>query len=168
MAHDFYTKYPEDKRAGQAKFFEMRALNNAEQMGSTNALARLQQLEKSKLADPNASEDERLQARFNEVQRKAEAKGEFGTPGFTDEMLKGLEELHKRFPGNGPTFYSSLCRLRRLQNPTRPKKVLQEVIDGNAPAQLKEMAKGTIAQNGSRLANPSTLNSRPLTVAKLT
>src|SRR5436190_13657888 len=71
LAKDFYTKYPEDKRAAQAKFFEMRCLNMADQMGATNAIARLQKLEQNKLSDPNASEEERVQIKFSEIRRKA-------------------------------------------------------------------------------------------------
>jgi thiol-disulfide isomerase/thioredoxin len=143
LAKDFYTKYPDDKRAGQAKFFEMRSLNMADRMGATNTVARLQNLEKSKLADPNASEDDKLQIRFSEIQRKASAKGEPGQAGFNDELEKGIRELQKEFPKR-PEPFQLLVQLAGFTDPEKSKQLLQEVVNSDAPAQVKESAKNTL------------------------
>lgn len=145
LAHEFYTKFPQDKRAAEAKFFEMRALNMADHMGATNAVARLQNLEKDKLNDPNVSPDERLQIRFSEIQRKANAKGEVGSPAFIDEMVKGVHELQKDFPTR-PELPQILLQLANMAEPDKAKQLLQEIVDGNAPAQVKEQAKSSLAK----------------------
>lgn len=145
VAHDFYTKYPEDKRASQAKFFEMRALNMADHMGATNAVARLKNLEKNQLSDPNASDDEKLGIRFSELQRKAEAKGGSGSPAFIDEMVKGIHELQKDFPKK-PELSQVLVQLASMAEPDKGKQILQEVVDSTAPAQVKEQAKSALAK----------------------
>lgn len=140
LARDFYTKYPDDKRAAQAKFNEMRSLNMAEEMGATNATARLNKLEEKKLADPNASEDERLEIRFAEAQRKAQAKGEFGTEGFNTELEKGVHELQKEFPKR-PELWQVLVQIAGSSEPAHAKKLLTEVINSTAPQNIKNSAK---------------------------
>jgi thiol-disulfide isomerase/thioredoxin len=139
LAHDFYTKYPDDKRAAQAKFFEMRALNMAERMGATNAVSRLQKLETSQLANPNATEDERLQIRFSEIQRKASAKGEVGEPGFNAELEKGIRELQKEFPKR-PEPSQMLMQLASFSKPEKAKQLLEEVVHGKSSVEIKARA----------------------------
>lgn len=150
VARDFYTKYPDDKRAAQAKFFEMRALNMAERMGATNATARLQTLEKKELANPNASEDERLSIRFSEIQRKAATKGEAGQAGFNTELEKGIRELQKEFPKR-PEMQQLLMQLASLSEPAKAKQLLEEVANGNAPDEIKQKAKATLAKMDSEM-----------------
>jgi thiol-disulfide isomerase/thioredoxin len=145
LAHDFYTKFPDDKRASQAKFFEMRALNMAERMGATNAVSRLEKLEKSKLADPNASQYDRLQVRFSEIERKATAKGEPGSAGFNAELEKGVRELQKEFPTR-PEIPQLLLQLASISEPDKAKQLLQEVINSNASDEVKQSAKASLAK----------------------
>jgi thiol-disulfide isomerase/thioredoxin len=144
LAHDFYTNYPEDKRASQAKFYEMRSLNMAERMGATNAVARLQKLEDKKLADPNASEDERFAVRFSEIQRNATAKGEFGTPTFNAEIEKGVRELLKEFPKR-PEPFQLLVQIAGFVDSDKAKDLLTEVVNSPvAPAKVKQSAQGAL------------------------
>jgi thiol-disulfide isomerase/thioredoxin len=145
LAKDFYTKYPDDKRAPQAKFYEMRALNMADQMGATNATARLQKLEESKLADPNAPEEERLQVRFSEVRRKAQAKGEFGTPGFNTELEKGVRELQKEFPKRQEPW-QLLMQIAGFSEPAHAKELLTEVANNAVKDEVVEAAKAQLAK----------------------
>jgi thiol-disulfide isomerase/thioredoxin len=145
LAHDFYTKYPKDKRADQAKFYEMRALNMAERMGQTNAVARLKKAEKAQLDDPNASPESRFQVRFSEIERDASAKGEPGSPGFNDTFEKGLRELKKEFPKQ-PEIPQLLVQLASFCEPAKAKQLAEEVVNSDAPEQLKEMAKSMVAK----------------------
>ncbi len=144
LAHDFYTKYPQDKRASQAKFFEMRALNMAERMGATNALPRLEKLEKSQLTDPNASEDERVTVRISEIVRTAQKKGEAGTTAFNTELENGVHEVMKEFPKSGEP-YKLLVELARLSEPDKAKQLLAEVANSSvAPEAAKGSAKESL------------------------
>jgi thiol-disulfide isomerase/thioredoxin len=156
LAKDFYTKYPDDKRAAQAKFYEMRALNMADQMGATNATARLHKLEENKLADPNSSEEEKLQIKFAEVRRKAQGKGEFGTPEFNTELEKGVRELQKEFPKR-PEPWQLLVQIAGFSDAAHGKELLTEVVNGSAPDEIKAQAKAQLGKM-DRVGKPLDLN----------
>src|SRR6185503_14269332 len=73
-AKDFYTKYPDHQMAKRAKQMELLLINESVQLGATNQLARLGELEAEKMKDPNLPEDERFALRAQQLQRRVNAK----------------------------------------------------------------------------------------------
>ena len=57
---DFYTRFPTDTHAADARKEEFELTGIAVRMGATNQMARLDAEEKVLLADPNLSEDDRF------------------------------------------------------------------------------------------------------------
>jgi thiol-disulfide isomerase/thioredoxin len=59
-AKDFYTRFPKDANAGQAKMMEFRFLVMTTEWGDTAQAPKLEAMEKSMLKDPALSDDERM------------------------------------------------------------------------------------------------------------
>jgi thiol-disulfide isomerase/thioredoxin len=97
-AQEFYTRFPTHEHAAEAKEREHYLLNAALQLGYTNAQARLEALEASRLTDPNLSEDERLQLRVQQIQRTAFKLGGEDSKVVLTELEKGARAIQKEFP----------------------------------------------------------------------
>ncbi len=98
---DFYTKFPKHEMAGEAKDREQYLLGVAVQLGNSNAIARLNELEAAKLKDPNLSEEERLQLRVTQLQRSIMGQLEKDPAAGLTQLEKGARDLMKEFPKNG-------------------------------------------------------------------
>src|SRR5213593_4134437 len=97
-ARQFYTKYPKHENADEAKEHEQGLLTLAARFGDTNATARLEKLEQTRLDDPNLPEDERLKLRVDRLQRDASARAAGDTDVMLTEMETGTRKLQKEFP----------------------------------------------------------------------
>ncbi len=98
---DFYTKFPKHEMASEAKDREQYLLGVAMQMGNTNVIARLNELESAKLKDPNLSEEERLQLRVTQLQRSVMSQADKNPSAALTALEKGARDLMKEFPKNG-------------------------------------------------------------------
>jgi thiol-disulfide isomerase/thioredoxin len=97
-AREFYTKYPKDARAEEAKQQEYRLLNVGVQLGATNRLKDVQALEAERLKDPNLDEDAKLELRMQQLQRSfAESKSEKQSENL-ENVEKSARTLQKEFP----------------------------------------------------------------------
>ena len=72
---EFYTQHPTSEHAEEAREQEYDLLNAAAKAGVTNALARLESLEASRLTNTSLPEEVRLQVRFEQMERVAGAAG---------------------------------------------------------------------------------------------
>jgi len=97
-ARDFYMKFPKHEMAGEARDREQYLLGVAIQLGQTNLVARLNELEDSRLKDPSLSEDERVQLRINQLQRAVISKRDLEPDAALSELEKGARALMKDFP----------------------------------------------------------------------
>lgn len=141
-AMDFYTKFPNDARAAQARKLEYQLLNIAAQhYADTNVAPRLAVLEKDMMNDPALGEDERFQLRMTGVQRLKS-----GLPGTKDELSKGLQQLQKDFPQR-PQVYMLMLQIASESEGSEAKALIQQIVDSPAaPEDLKAMAKGTLTR----------------------
>ncbi len=141
-AMDFYTKFPNDSRAAQARKIEYQLMNiAAAHYNDTNAAPRLAVLEKERLNDPALGEDERFQLRMGNVQRLMS-----GLPGTKDELSKGLQDLQKDFPKR-PEVYMLMLQVASDGEGSEAQALIKQIIDNPAaPEQVKTMAKGTLAR----------------------
>lgn len=97
-AREFYTKYPKDARAEDAKQQEYRLLSVAVQLGATNRLKDVQALEAERLKDPNLDEDSKLELRMQQLQRSfADSKSEKAAENL-ERVEKSARTLQKEFP----------------------------------------------------------------------
>src|SRR5262249_919930 len=140
QAKDFYTRYPDDSRAGQAKSKEYELLGMATQLGNTNVLARLETLEQAKLSDSKLSEQERFQIRATAVNRNAAAKLPDRAAAFA-ELEKGAQGLIKDFPKR-PEGYHKLQMVAEQSDPEKGVKLAKQIADSpSAPQEAKDAVK---------------------------
>ena len=97
-AKDFYTRFPKHEKADEARQQEFALLNLAVQLGNTNRLEQLRQIEEARLKDPALSEDERLELRLQQLQRSAANDQQTNTLATLAQLEKGARALQKEFP----------------------------------------------------------------------
>ncbi|MDB6065145.1 MAG: Alkyl hydroperoxide reductase/ Thiol specific antioxidant/ Mal allergen [Pedosphaera sp.] len=140
-AKDFYTRFPEHAKAGEAHKTEYKLLNiAAQQFGDTNHAPRLAMLEKERLNDPKLSEDERFQLRMGAAKRLMG-----GAPGSADEFTKAVVALQKDFPKR-EEVYQMMWMAAADGEGERAQALLKQIVDGPAPEEIKTRAKGLLSR----------------------
>ena len=153
-AKDFYTRFPKDSHAGEARKeeFEMTGMAIA-RYGATNQQPRLEAEEKALLADPTLSEDDRLSIRQEQVGRAAEAKAAESEAAATAEYEKGARALQKEFPKR-PEVLQMLLEVASNSEGDKARILLSEVTNSPAAtAEIKEAAAGELKKL-ERLGKP--------------
>ena len=97
-AKAFYTRYPTHEKAAEARQQEYALLSMAVQLGNTNRLESLRQLEDARLKDPSLSDDDRLELRLQQLQRSAIDEKETNKVATLTQLEKGARALQKDFP----------------------------------------------------------------------
>jgi len=139
-AKDFYTRFPKHEKADDARKKEYELTAFAAQLGNTNRLARLDVLQKERLADPKLSEEERFELRAQMVQMAAMRKQSEGEPAMLAEFEKGVRELQKDFPKR-EEVYGMLLEVASNSEGDKARQVAQEIIDSPAPNGAKDDAR---------------------------
>jgi thiol-disulfide isomerase/thioredoxin len=138
-AKDFYTRFPKDAHALDARKQEFEVSALALQLGATNQQARLDAAEKSMLSDPALTENDRFGLRKSDIERAAEAKQSEGQDAAMAEYEKGVRVLQKEFP-NQPEIMQMLMQAARGSDPSKARPLLQEIANSTAPDNVKEEA----------------------------
>jgi len=148
-AKQFYTKYPKHDNVAEAKEQEQGLLTLAARFGDTNATARLEKIEQTRLDDPNLPEDERLKLRVDRLQRDAGARASGDMDLMLTEMETGARKLQKEFPKRselaGLLLQIADARLEQ-GDAKKARAVAQEVIASQPDAEVKEEADKLIAK----------------------
>jgi thiol-disulfide isomerase/thioredoxin len=126
-AREFYTKYPNDPNAPRAQRKEVEILNRLGALGESKYEARLQELEKAKLAGGNASEDERFELRQQQLNRGVSAKRAENPAAGLAELEKAARELQQEFP-NRPEPYAMLLAVAQKIEPEKGRKIMEELL----------------------------------------
>lgn len=142
-AKDFYTRFAADPRADDARQKELEMTGVAVELGLTNRLARLEELEQGRLKDPKLTDDEKFQIRAGAVQRAARLREAEGIQAVLAEFEKGARALLKDFPKR-PEIYGMLMMVASESEGEKSRKLAQELIDSPAPEEIKEAAKALI------------------------
>jgi thiol-disulfide isomerase/thioredoxin len=138
-AKDFYTRFPNDPRAAEARKREYKLLNMAAQrFGDESGSGRLQAIEEERMKDPNLSEDERFRMRSAAAQRMIE-----DLPGKLDDFVKAVQALQKDFPKHPEVYQLMMTALMQTQGDTT-KTLARQIIDSDAPDEFKEQARGVL------------------------
>lgn len=165
-ARDFYTRFPEHPKAGEAHKIEYNLLTLATQrFGDTSEMARMEAIETERLKDPKLGEDERFHLRMGAAQRLAE-----DLPDKMDELVKAAQSLQKDFPKREEVYNLLLMAAMQSQGDAE-KNLAQQVIDSPAPDEMKERARGLLKKMDS-VGKPvaiqyTAVDGREVDVAKL-
>jgi thiol-disulfide isomerase/thioredoxin len=142
---DFYTRFPNDPHAGDARKQEFEITTVAiMNMGATNQQPRLEAEEKILLADPALSENERFEIREGDVERAAHAKESVSEAAALDEFEKGARALQKEFPKR-PEIMKMLLEIAGSLEATKARAIFQEITNSPiAGDDAKETAAGEL------------------------
>lgn len=144
---DFYTQFPKHEMASEAKDREQYLLGVAMQMGNTNVIARLSELETAKLKDPNLSEEERLQLRVTQLQRSVMSQAGDNPTAALTALEKGARDLIKEFPKNSELaglLVSVAQGWADQGQPDKARSIAQELITSKPGEEVEAAAQGLI------------------------
>lgn len=144
-AKDFYTTFPQDERAASARWHEMQLLDAAVKLGQTNALTRLEALEKARLEDPSASEDERFGIRMTVAQRNAGMLFEKDEAAARASLEQSVQDLVREFPKR-PEAYQVLLNLAGDAPPDKARAMVAGLLSTNAPEAVRSAAQDLVAK----------------------
>ncbi|MBI2927032.1 MAG: redoxin domain-containing protein [Verrucomicrobia bacterium] len=139
-AKDFYTRYPNHAQAAEAKSRELEMLRVAAQLGNTNKLARLREVEEARLKDPALDEDERFELRVAQVQRAMVQKDAADHAAVLGEFEKGARELQKEFPKR-PEPFAILLEVAQNSDADKARALAQEISTNTVPEEILDAAK---------------------------
>jgi thiol-disulfide isomerase/thioredoxin len=143
-AKDFYTRFPKDSHTIEARKQELEMTGVAVTLGATNQQARLDTAEKTLLADPTLSEDDRFSIRQSDVERAAQAKTSEGEAAATAELEKGIRALQKEFPKR-PEIMQLLLEIASDADNEKARTILQEITNSAAASdEIKQSAAGEL------------------------
>jgi thiol-disulfide isomerase/thioredoxin len=128
---DFYTRFPTNTHAGEARKQEFDMTGVASSMGATNMQPRLDAEEKVLLADKTLTEDDRFSIRQNDVERAVAAKEPEGEAASLAEFENGIRALQKEFPKR-PEIVQMLLELAENAEGDKARALLQEVTTNAA------------------------------------
>ncbi len=140
---DFYTRFPADTHVNEARKQEFELTRIVLQMGATNQQARFDAEEKTLLADPSLTEDERFSIRQNDVERAAKAKESEGESAVLAQYEKDTRALQKEFPKR-PEILGMLLDLAGNVEPAKARVILQEIT--NSPVASDELKSSAVEQ----------------------
>ena len=143
-AKDFYTRFPKDSHALEARKQELEMTGVAVALGATNQQTRLDAAEKDLLADSTLSEDDRFSIRQSDIQRAAQAKESEGDAATTAELEKGIRALQKEFPKR-PEIMQMLLEMAGDFEGEKARSLLQEITNSAvAGDDIKQSAAGEL------------------------
>jgi len=144
VAREFYIQFGSDPRAADARMQEFQLLDAAVKMGHTNALEKLAKVEKERLSDPTASEDERVGLRIMAAQREAErlipTEGEEKAKA---SMVEAVRQLITEFPKREEP-YQVLLSLVADGPADQARAAAQSMVSTNVPDSAREAAQGLL------------------------
>jgi thiol-disulfide isomerase/thioredoxin len=143
-AKDFYTRFPTDSHALEARKQELEMTGVAVTLGATNQLARLDTAGKVLLADPALSEDDRFSIRQGDIQRAAQAKESESEAAAVAELEKGIRALQKEFPKR-PEIMQMLLDVAGDAEGEKARGIYQEITNSPiASDEIKQSAAGEL------------------------
>ncbi|MCL5097559.1 MAG: TlpA family protein disulfide reductase [Candidatus Omnitrophica bacterium] len=169
-AKEFYTKFPNDAKAAEAKAKEGRMLAMAAQLGNPAANPRLEAIEQEQLKDPKLSEEDRFRIRAQAVERAAMSRQADGMPAVLAEFEKGARTLIKEFPKR-PEPYEMLLEIAANTEGEKALVIAKEIANSDAPEEIKSQAQGLMNKLG-QVGKPLSLkftavDGREVNLAKL-
>ena len=142
-AKDFYTRFPDDTHAADARKKQFDMLQIAVQLGNTNKAAELEARELDKLKDPSLSEDERVQLRRDALYRSVRAKQDEGSAAMIAAQEKGARDFIKEFPKRDEG-YQLLLQVAGSMEESKAREIAKEIAAKAPSDELKSAAEGLL------------------------
>lgn len=142
LAREFYTKYPGDARAVEARRKEVKLTEVAVQLGMEGKRARLREIRLARAKSMDLPEDERFRLRLQVVQDDGAAQQDGGINAKLNTLEAGARELLKEFPGRKEAVNLLVqIALTALQNDdlARARRLAVEVEASNLPEESKKL-----------------------------
>lgn len=161
-AHEFYTRFPDHAKAAEAKAREESFTKQAIRYGNKAAVEK---------AEASLTEDQKIERKLNDVQRRAMDKREEGVPAVLKELESGVREVMKEYP-KSPLPWQLMLMIANDGDPETQKRVLAEITESKvADEETIARAKGLLKAIGS-LGRPldlsyEALDGRKVDVQKL-
>jgi thiol-disulfide isomerase/thioredoxin len=139
-AHEFYTRFPDHAKAAEAKAREESFNRQAIRYGNKAAIEK---------AEANLTEEQRVERKLNEVQRRAMEKRPDGTAAVLKEIESGAREVMKEF-SKSPQPWELMLMVANYGDPETQKRVLAEITESKvASEETVARAKGLLKAVGS-------------------
>lgn len=141
-ARNFTKQFPADSNLPFALKIEEEALFAASQLGDIASRKELEELDRIRLQDSGLPLDDRLHIRMRQVQQTAQAKAS-EVDAALKSYLEGARALTAEFPGRMEP-YQMLLEVADSVDEAQSRVILDEVIKGDAPEQVKGAAQAVL------------------------
>src|SRR5262249_9594611 len=138
-ARDFYDRFPGHPQAAEARMQEFDLLNIAVACGATNTVPALEARLQERLKDPALTDDERYRLRINTMNSYKRLNPSGQKASFLPQEEEDVHGLIKEFPAR-ERGYRLLLEVADRSDATRRRKLIKEVADSNAPAEIRSIA----------------------------
>jgi thiol-disulfide isomerase/thioredoxin len=155
-AREFYTKYPTNANAPEAKKREFDLLKVAMDLGNTNSLARLETLEAQRLKDTSLPEEQRIEIRVQQIQRLMSSATPQGISNSLPTVEKAVRSLQADFPDHNDLASLTMSLAEAwldIGNLEKSRALAEEVAKSKAPDEIKEGAQALV-KKVSRVGKP--------------
>jgi thiol-disulfide isomerase/thioredoxin len=146
MASEFYTRFPDHPKAQEARQRELEMRKTAVQLGNDKQVARLNELQDARAKDTTTEPEEPFLLRWKSIEREALKSGA-GSPGYFDEVQKGLFTLRTEFPDRMQVCELMLQLLQIRSDAGEADKaraLAQGLIQSSIPEETKESVRRMI------------------------
>jgi thiol-disulfide isomerase/thioredoxin len=150
---DFYTRFPTNSHAIEARKQEFEMTGVASNMGATNLQSRLDAEEKVLLADTTLTEEDRFNIRQTDVERAVQSKESEGTAASLAEFEKGIRALQKEFPKR-PEIVQMLLELAENAEGDKARALLQEVTTNAAASDENKASAASLLKKLDTVGKP--------------
>jgi len=142
---EFYSRFPDDPRASEARIKEREILGQAERFGNDKARARLAELDAARLKDESVSEDERFEIRISSLQRETRQQmtNAAGMDGALEVYANGARQLLKDFPKRDEPW-EMLLAVSMKASAEKGRILAREIVDGSASEAVKTQARAIL------------------------
>jgi len=139
-AREFYTRFPDHAKAAEAKTREEHFTQQAIRYGNKDVADK---------QEATLSEDEKIQRKMSDIQRRAMAKREDGVAAVLREFEAGLREVMKEYP-QSPMPWQAMLAIANNADPETQKRILAEIVESKqADEETAARAKGMLKAIGS-------------------
>lgn len=154
-AQSFYTRFPNHENAEEARDQEYQLLSLAAQLGHSDSVKRINEIEEARLGSPTLTTEERWEIRLQQLQRKIMTGRGADSRVSVETLEGGVRELQKEFPNRPETealLLSAAQGWLEGGKVEKSRKLIEELSDSEH-SEIKE-ASGQLLAKLNRLGKP--------------
>lgn len=160
----FHEKFPKHEKAKEAREQELELLSVAAELGQTNVMEKLSQLESAKLADPASTANDRLAIRIKQLQRQVKLSDDSASSNSVAVMEAGVRSIQKEFPDRAEPqalLLSVADGWMTAGETARAQQLATELVGAQLPEELQQAVKN-LQDRLNRLGKPVSLKAASL------